>query len=53
MKTVKYGREILLAMLLVSGCVEPYDPPLNNEDLNLLVVDGFLNATDDRATDHP
>ena len=50
MKTVKYGRGILLAMLIVCGCVEPYDPPLNNKDLNLLVVDGFLNATNDRAT---
>ena len=40
---------LLMLTLLVYACVEPYDPPLRSEDVNLLVVDGFLNATEDRA----
>lgn len=31
------------------GCVEPYQPNLAATDLNLLVVDGFVNATDASA----
>lgn len=49
MKTVRRTWVFMLAMI-VFRCVEPYDPPLNNEDINLLVVDGFLNATGDSAT---
>lgn len=39
----------LLLLIVINACVEPYDPPLQNEDVNMLVVDGFLNATDDSA----
>lgn len=49
MRAVKSSTGLLLLMLLAWACIEPYDPPLTNEHLNLLVVDGFLNATDDRA----
>lgn len=42
--------QVFLLMIVVFGCIEPYDPPLKNEDINLLVVDGFLNATGDSAT---
>ena len=38
-----------LCIIAVNACVEPYDPPLDNEDISLLVVDGFLNATTDTA----
>lgn len=43
------GRLILWA-LVPGACIEPYDPPLDNSDINLLVVDGFLNASDGVAT---
>ena len=39
----------LFLVVAVIACVEPYDPPLDDEDINLLVVDGFLNATTDSA----
>ena len=42
-----YG--FLLMLTAINACVEPYDPPLESEDVNMLVVDGFLNATDDTA----
>lgn len=45
----QYGAFILMILSLAS-CVEPYDPPLNDGDLNYLVVDGFLNAGDRSAT---
>lgn len=50
MSGMKSSTGLLLLALLGFSCVEPYDPPLSDEHLNLLVVDGFLNATDDRAT---
>ncbi len=41
---------VFLLTLIINGCIEPYDPPLDNKDINLLVVDGFLDATGDSAT---
>lgn len=40
----------LVFTLILHGCIEPYDPPLDDTDVNLLVVDGFLHATDGIAT---
>lgn len=31
--------------LIVTGCVEPFDPPVRESDVNYLVVDGFVNTT--------
>jgi hypothetical protein len=36
-------------MLLLIGCLEPYEPPEITETINILVVDGFLNSTDATA----
>jgi hypothetical protein len=36
--------------LALASCVEPYDPPVDDRDLNLLVVDGFLNASNATAS---
>jgi hypothetical protein len=36
----------ILMILMAGACVEPYDPPLDDEDVNFLVVDGFLNVTE-------
>jgi hypothetical protein len=37
-------------IVLGQGCVEPFDPPVRNEDVGFLVVDGYLNTTDHVAT---
>jgi hypothetical protein len=36
-------RSIILILILAAGCVDPYYPKLNKEDLNALVVDGFID----------
>jgi hypothetical protein len=35
--------------LILTSCLEPYDPPKGNGNSNFLVVDGFLNSTDGTA----
>lgn len=35
---------------LVMSCVDPYQPPFTNEITNILVVDGFINTSDQSAT---
>jgi len=39
-----------LLLIIVGGCVEPYDPPVKNEDVRFLVVDAFLNSRDGSIT---
>ena len=36
--------------LLALSCIEPYEPQVGQDNLNMLVVDGFVNATDHSAT---
>ena len=36
--------------LLALSCIEPYEPQVGQDSLNILVVDGFVNATDHSAT---
>lgn len=36
--------------LLILSCIEPYEPQVGQDTLNILVVDGFVNATDHSAT---
>jgi hypothetical protein len=36
---------IKLLFLLLVGCLDPYSPTIIQQNLNILVVDGFLNAT--------
>lgn len=41
---------ILIAFLAILGsCIEPYNPPAIEEVVDLLVVDGFINASDNTA----
>ncbi len=40
----------MLAILFTGACVEPYDPPVNDEDVRFLVVDGFINASNGVAS---
>lgn len=39
-------RGIVFGLLLSFGCLEPYDPDLSSENVDFLVVDGFLNVSD-------
>ncbi len=41
---------ILLYTAFITGCVEPYAPPIIESNTNYLVVDGFVNSTDGTAT---
>ncbi|MFD0999748.1 DUF4249 domain-containing protein [Ohtaekwangia kribbensis] len=46
----RYSLLILLYIAFLTGCVEPYAPPVIESDTNYLVVDGFVNSTDGTAT---
>lgn len=37
---------LLLLFFVTSACVESYDPPVDNTDVNFLVVEAFLDASD-------
>lgn len=39
-----------LLLALLSSCLEPYQPPELNNDLNSLVVDGFIDIANQTAT---
>jgi hypothetical protein len=39
-----------MVVFTILGCVEPYSPEIINEDVSLLVVDGFLNSAGGSAT---
>jgi len=41
---------VFLVLLILTGCIEPYNPPAITETIDILVVDGFLNGTDSSAT---
>lgn len=32
-------------ILVVTNCVEPYQPPVTKEETNILVIDGYINTT--------
>lgn len=44
-----YGA-MFTTLTMVMSCVEPYDPPYSDRDINLLVVDGFLDSGSKNAT---
>lgn len=46
----RYLLLILLYTAFLTGCVEPYAPPIIESDTSYLVVDAFLNSTDGTAT---
>ncbi|MBA4054026.1 MAG: hypothetical protein C0490_04875, partial [Marivirga sp.] len=43
-------RLVCIPLVILSACLEPYPPPESVLDLEILVVDGFLNSTDGSAT---
>ncbi len=50
MSFIKKYVGVFVVLITASACIEPYDPPLNDEDLNYLVVDAFLDGSDGVAT---
>jgi len=34
----------LIASSILAGCLDPYSPPINDTDVDMLVVDGFLDT---------
>jgi len=37
---------VMLPIMVLAGCIEPYDPPASSNVVDILVVDGFLNTAD-------
>lgn len=50
MKFFQWNCGVLLVVFIAGACIEPYDPPVDDRDVNFLVVDGFINATDGTAS---
>lgn len=50
MRFLKTNIVLALFASLLTRCVEPYDPPVSDRDVNFLVVDGFLNLSQSEAT---
>jgi len=49
----KWGHYVIVFSLIsifFIGCVEPYFPPDTGENVSIVVVDGFINATEGSAT---
>lgn len=38
-----------LLLILSTSCVEPYHPRLNNDDVDIMVINGFINASKNSA----
>ena len=43
-------RTYALLLIVATGCLEPYNPPEITDNIDLLVVDGFINSSDNIAT---
>lgn len=41
---------IFIVTIVVTGCLEPYNPPAIKDLVDILVVDGFINMTENTAT---
>lgn len=47
---IKSSPLLILLILIVSGCIDPYSPSVSRDQIEILVIDGFINATDQSAT---
>lgn len=48
--SMRIGSVILIILFILSGCLDPYEPPVSKETADFLVVDGYINATEGIAT---
>lgn len=49
MRSNLVSRAVAIAIVVASGCVEPYDPPTQKDNIDFLVIDGYLNASNGSA----
>ncbi len=49
MKVCRIYYLILLCAIVVTSCIESYPPPIINEEVNFLVIDGSVNTEDGSA----
>lgn len=49
-REVRASQVLVWVLLLLSACVEPYQPPEITENVDILVIDGFLNSADGSST---
>jgi hypothetical protein len=49
MKVCRFSYIIPLCFVLVTSCIESYPPPIINEEVNFLVIDGSVNSADGSA----
>jgi hypothetical protein len=49
-KFIRFAGVVMLLWAVIHGCIEPYDPPLDDSNIDLLVVNGFLDASAGTAT---
>ena len=48
--STRTGSVIIMFLLILSGCLDPYEPPVSKETVDFLVVDGHINASSGIAT---
>src|SRR5688572_20191004 len=39
-------KAVLMLVIVLTACLEPYNPPEIKDNVDILVVDGFINTTD-------
>jgi hypothetical protein len=44
------GITLFISMVLLESCVEPFDIPVRNEEVGFLVIDGYVNTSNNTAT---
>src|SRR6187551_940188 len=49
MKGCRFYILILLCAVVVTSCIESYPPPIINDEVNFLVIDGSVNSADGSA----
>jgi hypothetical protein len=49
MKALRYSMLVSL-MAVANACIEPFQPPVSDEDVRFLVVDAYLNSSDGTAS---
>lgn len=45
-----WSKLCLTTLILSGGCLDPYSPPVGEQEVNILVVDGFLDSNEGTAT---
>ena len=49
-KRISYFSLLLVSLLSLARCIDPYSAPVSNENVDILVIDGFLNSTGNSAS---